>query len=187
MAFGVMPRRAHLAESVRRLPAHHRIDRIETGADGAPHRLPRSGGSDRIAVEVAVTARDMLGDGADLGDVRLAVRHRDIRPVVVSERRLAPHEASENLVAESLVDRPHAVRPLGMVLAGVVVEEGRMREEERCHVGMRIYWPPRLVRTRLFPIPQASSDRRAILTPGGGLLSAGTKKSGASGIDGSRR
>ncbi len=83
-------------------------------------------------------AGDMLGNGADLGDVHLAVRHRDVRLVVVSERRLAPHEAGEIRLSESHVDRPHAVGPLGMVLTRIVVEEGRMREEQRCHERMRI-------------------------------------------------
>ena len=52
---------------------------------------------------------------------------------VVPERRLLALEVVEQLVGERLVDRPHAVGPLGMAGPGVVLDKAGMRDEEGRH------------------------------------------------------
>ena len=52
---------------------------------------------------------------------------------VLAQRRLLAHQVAEDIVAKHLVDRAHAVGALGVAGAGVVPEEGGMRDEERGH------------------------------------------------------
>jgi hypothetical protein len=58
---------------------------------------------------------------------------QDLRLDVLAQRRLDADEVLEQLMAEHAVDRAHAIGPLGMTRTGQVVEEARVRDEERCH------------------------------------------------------
>ena len=66
------------------------------------------------------------------------MRQRDLLLDVVAQRRLLALQVLEQLMGEHLVDGAHAVGPLGMAEAGVVLDEAGMGEEERGHrVGPR--------------------------------------------------
>ncbi len=61
------------------------------------------------------------------------MRQRDLLLHIVPERRLLALERLEQLVGEHLVDGAHAVGPLGVAEAGVVLDEAGMGEEEGGH------------------------------------------------------
>ncbi len=65
--------------------------------------------------------------------VRLRVRETDLLLDVLAQRRLLAQQVLEDVVRQHLVDGAHAVGPLGVTGAGVVLGEGRVREKERRH------------------------------------------------------
>ena len=133
VTFGVMSRWANLAEGIRCVSRHHDIDGVEAGADGSAGGFPRAGRYDRIGIDIFVTARHVLCDFADLRQMLLAVRQRDIGLIVVAQRCSPALEGFEGLHRQRLVDGAHPIRPLGVSLARVVIEKGWMRDEDRCH------------------------------------------------------
>ena len=66
-------------------------------------------------------------------DVGARMRERDGVLHVVPQRRLLALQVLEQLVAEHLVDGAHAVGPLGVAGAGVVLDEAGVGEEEGGH------------------------------------------------------
>ena len=54
---------------------------------------------------------------------------------VLAQGRLLALQAVEQLMRQHLVDGAHAVGPLGMALAGIVLDEAGMGEQEGCHRG----------------------------------------------------
>ncbi len=120
IGLGMMAGRSHLAEGVGSLTVDDRVDCGEAGADRTQGRLPRAGGDDGVAVDVARMLERALGDGAHFGEVRLGMRQQDLLLDIVAQRRLVAHEILEDVVRQHLVDGAHAVRPLGMAGAGVV-------------------------------------------------------------------
>ena len=72
-------------------------------------------------------------DGAHLLQMRLRVREKDLLLDVLAQRCLGALQAVEEVVPQHLVDGAHAVRPLGMPGAGVVLSKSRMREKECRH------------------------------------------------------
>ena len=101
----------------------HAVDGREPGADGAQRRLPGLGRQHGVGIE----PHGLLALGGaralDPVDVALRMRQRDLLLDVVAQRRLLALEALEQLVGQHLVDGAHAVGPLGMAGAGVVLDE----------------------------------------------------------------
>jgi hypothetical protein len=129
----VVAGRAHLAEGVSGLPLDDGVDRRQPGADGAARRFPGSGRDDRVAVDMGRMLERPGGDRSHLFEVRLRVRQQNLLLDVIAQRRFLADEPGEDLVRQHLVDGAHAVGALGMPGAGVVLDEGGMREEERRH------------------------------------------------------
>ena len=71
-------------------------------------------------------ARRGLADRLDIV-LRMDARDRGI----VGERRNVARQRLKRLALERAFDRAHAVGPLGMALAHVVLEAGGVRDEER--------------------------------------------------------
>ena len=65
--------------------------------------------------------------------MRFRVREQDLLLDVLAQRRLGALQTVEEVVRQHLVDGAHAVRPLGMPGAGVVLSKSRMREKECRH------------------------------------------------------
>ena len=61
------------------------------------------------------------------------MREADLLLDILAQRRLLAHQAFEDVVRQNLVDGAHAVRPLRVSGAGVVLEKGRVRKEKRRH------------------------------------------------------
>ena len=122
-------------------------------------------------------AINVLDCRSDVRKVLAAVSQSNVALVILAKRGFAAFEGRKTFARQCLVDGPHSIRPFGVIFSGVVIEESRMRDQDCRH----------LFRRSLRDMLQASSDSRAIWTPGGGLLSTGTKKSGANGIDLSTR
>ena len=117
---------------------------------------------------------------------------------------LLARERLEFLVLERPLDRLEAVGALGMAERRDVVEAGRVGDVERRHSGSQVigtrfatdisidcaerkrFRPA--ARAQGFPLPASREGVPAArVTPRGGRLSSGTKKSGASGMPGSTR
>ena len=105
--------RAHLAEGVGGAARHHGVDGVEACADGAQRGFPRAGRDDGVAVEL-LQVIDVLDGCADLLEVAGRMRARDVLLHVLAQRCLLAHQVAEDIVAKHLVDRPHAVGPLGV-------------------------------------------------------------------------
>ena len=139
LVLGVMAAGAHLAEHVGDAGAlvHHAVDGGEAGADRPQRRLPGLGRQHRVGIEMR--RRLALGRALALDPVDVGARmgQRDGLLHVVPQRRLLALQALEQLVGEHLVDGAHAVGPLGVAEAGVVLDEAGVGEEEGGHWRVR--------------------------------------------------
>jgi hypothetical protein len=73
----------------------------------------------------------------DVRQVRLAMRKGDVRLVVIAQRSCPADKRSKTFIRQRFVDGTHAIGALGMKIARVVVQEGWMRYEGRCHLAQR--------------------------------------------------
>ena len=69
----------------------------------------------------------------DPGDIGLRMGQRDRLLHVLAQRRLLALQVLEQLMGEHLVDGAHAVRPLWVAEARVMLDEAGMGEEKRGH------------------------------------------------------
>ena len=129
----MVPRRAHLAERIGGLAGDDGVDRGQAGTNGAQASLPGARGDDGVAIDVARVLERPLGDGAHFFEVRRRVRETDLLLDVLAQRRFLAHEIFEDVVRQNLVDGAHAVGPLRVSGAGVVLEKRRVCEKKRRH------------------------------------------------------
>ncbi len=164
--FGVMTRRTNAAEGVVGEPLHHLVNGVDRGAGRSQRRLPAS----RRNHGVAVVERDHLLRGLLLlkeVDIGSRMGARDL--VGGRERRLHRNQVLEPRGGQRLLDRVHAFGPLRMPFACVVSNTSLMGDLQGGHGA----YPA-------FLLTSALSET-------GGLLSSGTKKSGARSSLGSMR
>ena len=134
VAFGMMPRRAHLAEGVGGFFGDDVIDSFKSGTDRAQPRLPATFRYYRISVDMMGV---FAGSGTGLFDRLVKVtgmNAADRLLDIVAQRCLDAHEVLVDVVRQYLVDGAHAIRALGMTRPGVVIDEARMGNEESCHL-----------------------------------------------------
>jgi hypothetical protein len=126
---GVVPRRAHGAEGVIGFSRHDLIHRVDGGAARAQRGFPASRRDDGIGIEPGVV---LLGDGgADHLHIGLGMQALD--QCEVGERRLLTLQRLERRRRERIVDGAQTIGPLGVAVARVMLEAGRMGQEERGH------------------------------------------------------
>ena len=137
---GVVARRAHLAEGVRDTAFHHRVHRIEAGADGAERGFEACRRHHRVAVEVDVPALRFRGlrRALDAGDVVLGMGAQDRLFHILAQRRHGPLERVVAFVREDLVDGAHPVRALWMPRPRVVLDKDGVGQEQCRHRGISL-------------------------------------------------
>src|SRR5215470_11128281 len=167
---GVVARWARGDECVRHLARHHFIDRVHGAAGRAQSSLKASGRHGGIGIEPdhALFWRRV----AHRGDIVHGVAERD--RFERRCRRLDAHKVPEPLVRKRALDRAQPIGALGMACRGEVLETGGMGDEKGRHNA----YPGNGSMFNLSP---------AMLTPGGGPASSGTKKVDASGSPASTR
>ncbi len=160
--FRMMPGRANRHEGVRGLPGHHLVDRKRRTADRARCRFEAAGRHRGVGIEAHQPV--LRHRVANLLDVFLRMTQRD--DFQRRARRMLARQRHEALVLEHALDRAQPVRTLRMAERRQMLEAGVMGDEQGQH---------------------AAQVLAARLTPAGGVLSSGTKKSDASGSLGSTR
>ena len=133
---GVVAGRANLAEGVgdAAVLGHHRIDGAQARPDAEQRRVQGSGGHRRVRVDLDQRDADG-GHRANAFEVRRLMRAQDRLLDVVAHRRRLTHQGGEGVGRQRGVDGGHAFGPLDVEWSRVVLQESRMRQQQRAAPG----------------------------------------------------